>query len=31
MIAVLDVPFRGTHGIAPDALAAVHAQSGMRK
>ena len=29
MVAVLDAPFRGAHGVKPDAIAAVHKQSGM--
>jgi hypothetical protein len=29
MIASLDVPFRGPHGIKPDAIAEVHKQAGM--
>ncbi len=31
MIVSLDVPFRGPHGIKPDALILVHQQSGMRE
>jgi ABC-type multidrug transport system fused ATPase/permease subunit len=31
MVAVLDEPFRGALGIKPDAIIAVHEQSGMRK
>jgi hypothetical protein len=31
MVAVLDAPFKGRHGLKPDAIAAIHAQSGMRE
>jgi hypothetical protein len=31
MVAVLDAPFRGVRGVTPDAIIAVHQQSGMRK
>ncbi len=31
MVAVLDAPFRGALGVRPDAIIAVHEQSGMRR
>jgi hypothetical protein len=31
MIAVLDAPFKGAYGVKPDAISAVHSQSGMHR
>lgn len=31
MIAMLDAPFRGAYGLKPEAIAAVHSQSGLHK
>ena len=31
MVAVLDAPFKGAYGVKPDAIAAIHSQSGMHR